>query len=94
MNELNLFGRIMTQEAANAVGLPVGTTLAKYNASGGGRSGGGGNNQKKIIDSDGMEDIALAGASINNMLSKLGFRGDKFTNAAYQMAEEAYKRGR
>ena len=45
MNELNLFGRIMTQEAANAVGLPVGTTLAKYNASGGSRrssSGGGG----------------------------------------------------
>lgn len=45
MNELNLFGRIMTQEAANAVGLPVGTTLAKYNASSGGRrssSGGGG----------------------------------------------------
>ena len=49
MNELNLFGRIMTQEAANAVGLPVGTTLAKYNASGGSRrssSGGGGSNQQ------------------------------------------------
>lgn len=55
MNELNLFGRIMTQEAANAIGLPVGTTLAKYNASGGSRSGGrGGNTSKQSYNFDGL----------------------------------------
>lgn len=38
MNELQMFGRVMTKASANALGIPVGTTLAQYR----GGSGGGG----------------------------------------------------
>lgn len=40
--EMQMFGKVMTQESANALGVPIGTALKTSGGGGGGRSGGGG----------------------------------------------------
>lgn len=92
MAELEMFGKITTQEAANVLGLPVGTTslewqkyLAALDAASRGGGGGGNNNEYGNTTPNGTINPVLRGEYTNSGAGVVpgALTGNKTTSAMY-----------